>query len=328
MYSDLTWSFAMTLSKRAAALTAGLAVVLASAILPSTLSAQQPRAKSEGETLVLDDATVAWIEKSRVAALREGVIERMELQIGMPVKKGKPIGYLHAELAELTVAKSKLAAKSEGPKAEAKAKQELALTTVAVNERLNQKNRGLVSYEEQRKAEAEVKVATAMYQQAEEKVKLDEAELALAERALEEHKIIAPFDGVIIDRMKHPGERVGANEAVVVLGNLDKLRVYAFVPLQNSYQVKEGQIVELQLKVSDRRNREPLAIEQKHFRGKITFVDTEIQPVGEIAVRIYADFDNKEHELRPGHKGTLTIFLNSVNAATTEARNDPGAVGR
>ena len=35
---------------------------------------------------------------------------------------------------------------------------------------------------------------------------------------------MAPFDGVVIKRMKNPGESVRANEAVVELGNLDKLR--------------------------------------------------------------------------------------------------------
>ena len=35
--------------------------------------------------IVLDElATVDWIEKSDVAALREGVIERMELKLGDP----------------------------------------------------------------------------------------------------------------------------------------------------------------------------------------------------------------------------------------------------
>ena len=42
---------------------------------------------------------VTWIEKSSVAALREGVVEKMELQIGMPVKKGGTIGLLHREFA-------------------------------------------------------------------------------------------------------------------------------------------------------------------------------------------------------------------------------------
>ena len=37
---------------------------------------------------------------------------------------------------------------------------------------------------------------------------------------------------------------------------------------------------------------EPLPIEKKRFRGKITFVDPQIQPVAETAVRIRAEFEN------------------------------------
>ena len=60
---------------------------------------------------------------------------------------------------------------------------------------------------------------------------------------------------------------------------------------------------------------EPLAIEKKRFRGKITFVDPQIQPVAETAVRIRAEFENPDGELRPGLMVQMTIFLNSEVAA-------------
>ena len=63
-----------------------------------------------------------------------------------------------------------------------------------------------------------------MINEAKEQRELAKAELDLAKQALEEHTIIAPFDGIVIKRMKNPGESVRANEAVVQLGNLDKLR--------------------------------------------------------------------------------------------------------
>ena len=100
----------------------------------------------------------------------------------------------------------------------------------------------------------------------------------LTKRTLLEHTIVAPFDGVVIERMKHPGESVRANEAVVRLGNLDKLRVFGYVPLDFAFAVKEGAIVEFQARVSGSRTAR-LPIEQRKFRGKITFVDPQIQPV-------------------------------------------------
>ena len=150
----------------------------------------------------------------------------MELQIGMPVRRGKPIGYLHSEVAELTVAKAALAAKSVGPQRRAKAQKDLAVAIVARNKRLIARDPNYVSKEEQSKAEAEVNVAEAMMIEAEEKIELDKADLKLAEQALDEHTIRAPFDGIVIHRTKNPGETVRANEAVVTLGNLDRLRVW------------------------------------------------------------------------------------------------------
>ena len=71
------------------------------------------------QALVLEElARLEWIEKSEVAAFREGVIETMELRIGMPVKKNGVIGVLHHEIAELTVKKNQLQAEGHCPRRE------------------------------------------------------------------------------------------------------------------------------------------------------------------------------------------------------------------
>ena len=74
-------------------------------------------------------------------------------------------------------------------------------------------------------------------------------------------------------------------------------------------RVKEGQEVEIQPRLIGTKNG-PLPIEQKKFRGKITFVDIQIAAVAEEAVRIYAEIENPTHELLdPGFKAQLTIDL-------------------
>lgn len=293
-----------------AALAAGF---LAALLTTCPLAAQQtPR---EGpETLVVEDARLDWIEKSNVAAIREGVIERMELQIGMPAEKDKPIGYLRSELAQLAVKKAQTAVARTAPAAKAAAQKELAATVVARNNRLNQRIPNAVSQEDLAKAEAELKVAHALTIEAHEQLEADQVELELAKQALEEHTIRSPFDGIVIERMKNPGEKVGQNEAVVQIGNLNRLRAYAYIPAEYAYRVKEGDVVDLQPRVFGSRSN-TLPIVQKRFRGKITFVDPQLQPEGETAVRVYADFENREHELRPGLKGTLTIYLGTGGAA-------------
>ncbi|HMB07288.1 MAG TPA: efflux RND transporter periplasmic adaptor subunit [Isosphaeraceae bacterium] len=320
----------MPFSKKAAALAAGFITTLSAVTLAQNVAAGGRGPATSAETLVIDDATVDWIEKSDVAALLEGVIDRMELQVGMPVQKGKPIGYLHSELAALNLTKAEVAVRGTATQAKAIAQKELAMARVATDFLLNRKVPGSVSSEELRKDEAEVKVADAMEKEAIEKRELDKAERDVAKRTLEEHTIVAPFDGVVVDRMKNPGESVRAHEPVIRLGNLDKLRAWFYVPLRYKYRIKEGDIVDLQVKIEGTTGA-PLPIEQKKFRGKITFIDPQIQPVAETAVRIYAEFENDGRELSPGLKGIVTLYLAGdggagVPAPTVGARTKPAGL--
>jgi RND family efflux transporter MFP subunit len=304
----------MLFPKKAAALAAGFISVLSAVTLAQTGTPARRGPTTAAETLVVEDAMVDWIEKSDVAALREGVVDTMELQVGMSVKKNEPIGYLHKELAVLNVAKSKVAVAAVAAETKAIAQKELAMARLATDWVLNNRVKGAVSPEEIKKDEAEVKVADAMREEAIEKRAIDTADLKIAERTLEEHTIVAPFDGIVIDRFKNPGESVRANEPVVKLGNLDKLRAVFYVPLKYRYRLKDGDVVEFQVKISGSSGT-PLPVEQKRFRGKITFIDPQIQPVVETEVRIYAEVENKEHELSPGLKGTVTLFLSNEPSA-------------
>ena len=179
----------------------GLLLLLGVAALAQTGGAAQQPDNPAVQALVLDElARIDWIEKSDVAALREGVIEQMELQIGMPVKKGGTIGILHHEIAELTVAKNELQAKAVAPEEKAEAQKDVAASVVARNMRLNERKPGMVSAEDVAKAEGELKVADAQLQEAVENRGIAKAELDLAEQTSMEHTIVAPFDGIIIKR--------------------------------------------------------------------------------------------------------------------------------
>ncbi|MDR3634809.1 MAG: efflux RND transporter periplasmic adaptor subunit [Isosphaeraceae bacterium] len=309
----------MIVPKKVAALAAGFLALLSAASLAQNPTPSGRTPAGAGDVLVLQEpATLEWIQKADVAALREGVIEKMELEIGAEVQKGGLIGKLNDRMAELAVAKAKIAAKNVGAILKAEAQRNLAMSVLARSQNLLKRGIDYVSKEEVAKNVAELEVADAMKTEAVEQVELNKAELAIAERTFEEHKITSPFDGVIYELMKHPGESVRANEAVVRLGNLNKLRAWAYVPLEYASRVKEGQRVELQLRLQGARG-EKQPIEQKRFVGKITFVDPQIQPVAETAVRVYADFENPTHELRPGFRSTMTIFLTGEGAAAAPA---------
>jgi RND family efflux transporter MFP subunit len=317
----------MIIPKTIAAMGAGCLMLLGAVALAQSAGDDQ-RPNANVQPLVLEElARIDWIEKSSVAALREGVIESMELQIGMPVKKNGVIGVLHHEIADLTVRKNEIQAKAIAPEEKARAQKEVAISIVARNVRLNEHQRGMVSAEDVAKAEGELKVAEAQLKEAQETRAIAGAELELAKRTLEEHTMLAPFDGIVLSRKKNPGESVRANEAVIELGDLRRLVAEAYVPLDYAFRVKEGQIVEIQPRLRSSARGEPLPIEKKKFRGKITFVDPQIQPVAENAVRIRAEFENPG-DLRPGLMVQMTIYIAQEVAGNAPAENPPTRTAR
>ena len=293
----------MFLSRAAVVFSVGLMIPLSAATI-----AQQQR--SDPQTLVVDDATIDWFQQSNVSALRPGVIDKMELRIGKEVgKAGDVIGVLHKETADLSVKEAEIQANSQGAILKAEAQKRLAAAVVERNKTLNRKIPNSVSGEEVQKAEAEFLVAKAGEREAADTQDLAKAKLDSARRAAEEHIIKAPFAGIVTEQFKYEGESVQANDPVIRLLNLDKVRAWTYVPIDYAYRVAIGTEIEIQPRLvqGNRTGRHP--IEQKKFRGVVTFVDPSLQAIGESGVRVYAEIDNPNHELRPGLKGTMTFFL-------------------
>jgi len=316
----------MPLTRKALALSLGLLGVASAATI-----AQPPRGtQGDGQTLVVEDAVVEWFQKSEVSALREGVIDRMELRLGKEVGRpvngqGAIIGYLHKEVADLSVAEAKIQAESQGAILKAEAQKTLAVRVIKRNEALLKKGPNMVSQEEIQKAEAEYLVADASSIDAKDTQKLAIAKLRSAERAAEEHVIRAPFAGWVIEEWKHEGESVRANEPVVQIGNLDRVRVWAYIPIEYAYRVTVGTEIEIQprLAAGGRSGKHP--IEQKKFRGQVMFVSPSLQAVGEDGVKIFAEIDNPLHELRPGLKATMTFALKPEGTTPTAVGNSADA---
>ncbi len=232
----------------------------------------------------------------------------------MRVQQGQEIGRLHDEIARLTVTKQELIAKSTGQIKKAEAQRELAKSSLARLLRLERQRQGLVSRDELDKAVAEVNVADALIQEASEKQKVDQAEYDLAVQMLEDHRIIAPFTGIIVERHKNPAEAVRANEAVVRLGKTDKFRFIGWVPLESALKVRKGDAVQFRPII----NEADLPIEHKIFTGEVTAISRELSTAGKTETYVLAEIQNPPDEQHPelelfqGMKGETTIYLNGA----------------
>jgi RND family efflux transporter MFP subunit len=293
--------------------------ILATAQQPARGRAARETVRQEGDSLIIQ-GNVDWLQKSEIAALREGVLEKLELKEGMFVKKGGVIGQLHAEVAELSATKAKIASESIGNLERAKASQLLAKSVIARDINLLKKN--AIPTEEVEKHQAELLAADAEILRAEEDIKLSKAEYDLANRFVMEHTITAPFDGIIINVMKREQESVRSNEPVVTLGNPEIYRVTAFIPVDYAYSVKTGQEVLVRPFVEN----VELPVEKNVYRGKVSFVDHEIQAVAETATRVYVEVPNVDGMLRPGLQAEMTIRLTPQENSTKAAAFAPSPV--
>jgi membrane fusion protein, multidrug efflux system len=101
-------------------------------------------------------------------------------------------------------------------------------------------------------ARASVEVAEARYgaavNQARERIAqiaVCESQLGLARRSYEETRILAPLEGVVVERLVNPGSYVQAGQPILVLARMDRLRFRATVPERYADRLQVGQVVQV-----------------------------------------------------------------------------------
>lgn len=102
-------------------------------------------------------------------------------------------------------------------------------------------------------------------------------QLELAGRLLDMRKVVAPFDGVVSERLRERGEAVDEFTPVVTLVNLSELYLEVFLPATKLRQVKVGTPVKVS--IADAPGRE--------FSGAVAEVSPGVNPAsGEFKVRV------------------------------------------
>lgn len=97
-------------------------------------------------------------------------------------------------------------------------------------------------------AETRLREAAATLEHAEAVVDLARARqaqshsrLAIAEKNLQDSVVTAPIDGVVVERLREPGEMAGAGTPVLRLEDLSRLEVTAFLPEESYGEIVPGE---------------------------------------------------------------------------------------
>ncbi|MFN0050970.1 MAG: efflux RND transporter periplasmic adaptor subunit, partial [Planctomycetales bacterium] len=148
------------------------------------------------------------------------------------------------------------------------------------------------------KAAFEVEQAQHEQEVAQIMTRLKETEQKLAEAAVERRRITAPLSGVIVQVQQHRGEWVQPGETVLRLMRIDRLRIEALVDVQKLPRDVTGSPATLTVDIPGHPASE--------YQGSVVYVSPEVNPVNN-QVRVWAEVENHDRQLRPGLKGNLVI---------------------
>lgn len=166
-----------------------------------------------------------------------GVVEIVAVERGDVVRRGQVLAQLQSQVERAALAMARERADQVGEVSAATGARELAQRELArANELFGEQ---FVSRTYVDKARADATVAGGRTEQAQERRRIAERELALAAAQLAQRTIRSPIDGVVIDRFLAPGEFV-EQKPLLRIASIDPLRVDVLVPAAAFGRVNVG----------------------------------------------------------------------------------------
>ena len=177
-----------------------------------------------------------------------GYVERVLVDRGSAVKQGDLLVELSAPemTAQIAEAESKVQA-AEADRAQAEAQLQAAQST---SERMKEaaETPGAVAGNELIQAEKQVDAAQALLNSRQQASRATEAMVQSLKDMLAYLKITAPFDGVVTDRLVHPGALVGSGtEPLLIIQQVSHLRLVVAVPEEDVGGIARGAKVDFQV---------------------------------------------------------------------------------
>ncbi|MEX0977426.1 MAG: HlyD family efflux transporter periplasmic adaptor subunit, partial [Pirellulales bacterium] len=126
---------------------------------------------------------------------------------------------------------------------------------------------------------------------------LKENDVQTAEHAIAQRRITAPLAGFVAEVHRHGGEWVEPGQTILRMLRLDRLRAEGLVGAEGVRGDLLGRPVRLTVKQGD---------QAAQYAGKIVFVSPEIDAVNG-QVRVWAEIENRDLQLRPGLHGSMVI---------------------
>jgi macrolide-specific efflux system membrane fusion protein len=285
---------------------------------PAALLAQGSRTAASSNELRLEDPVITLLNEINVPARDAGVLKAIPADEGDEVAKDS----LLAELDDTEVRFKLAGAKAEVTVAKAEAKSEAA---IRASEKMADAakadwdairvlhKKGTVSDLEERakyvaweRSKAQTEVAIVEHETKGLAVFVKQAALDAAQNELTRRKILLTEDwkGIVLERMKSPGEWVQPGDTIMRIARMDRLRVKGYVraDVASPHELR-NRTAKVLVPVDQGR--------QMEIPGKVTFSSPEILTNGRfrVTVEIENTLDDGQWLARPGQFAEVIIPL-------------------
>jgi membrane fusion protein, heavy metal efflux system len=182
-------------------------------------------------------------KQAEVGSPLTGVVDSVLVDRGAPIKKGQILAMMRAEVERANVESARSRAGADAEILAASANRDVAKIKMKRTYELGKL--GFASGLEVDQAKGEFEVADQRLAQTRESKQIAERELSGAQAQLRQRTVRAPFDGVVIDRLVQPGERVDG-KPMFRIAALNPLRVEVIIPSSYYGHIREGMTMPVQ----------------------------------------------------------------------------------
>lgn len=243
-----------------------------------------------------------------------GVLASVAVERGDRVTKGQTLAVISSSVERAGVDAADTRARSAADISASRAN--LTLARQRYERTVDLHNRAFVSRQALDQAEAEFKVAEQKLAQSLDQQQLNRRELQIAQAQLGQRYLRAPFDGVVIDRMAQPGERV-EDRPLMRIASIDRLRAEVVVSAAQFGALAEGGAAWLT----------PGLPGAEAVPAVIELVDPVIDPASN-TFRVRLKLDNAEHKVPAGVRCKVEFADLATPPSDARARPAPAPVSQ
>jgi macrolide-specific efflux system membrane fusion protein len=276
------------------------------------------------DQISIDSALLQLIEQVEVPARVSGVLSSIEVVEGAVVSAGTKLARLDTEESMLLYRRAAVEFELSSERANndvglrsAQKSLSFARSELGRVERASAELPGSVSQSQLEEKKLKAEQAELDLEQAKHEARLNQLteklkkqELDLGKHQIDVRQILAPVNGVVVEVVRHAGERVEPGDKVVRIVRIDRLRAEGLIHVRHATAELRGSAATVTVA--------PPGSEELQCPGQVVFVSPEVNPVNDL-VRISVEFSNPENRLKPGLRAKITIPSSKIGQSRPSA---------